>query len=191
MIPFVMKQSTEQCIIDLQQLETPIGTIVVCATDKGICLLEFADIEGIQKEYDHLSKEKNAVIVSGENKHITQLKEELKKYFEGELITFSVALDLIGTAFQQQVWNGLLHIPYGETKSYKEQSEYLQIPKSIRAVANANGMNRIAIVIPCHRIIGTDGSLTGYIGGIWRKKFLLELENKERFSSSQLTLSLY
>ncbi|AJA70661.1 Methylated DNA-protein cysteine methyltransferase [Myroides sp. A21] len=186
-----MKQSTGQSTINLKELETPIGTIVVCATDKGICLLEFADIEGIQKEYDHLSKEKNAVFVPGENKHITQLKEELKKYFEGELITFSVALDLIGTTFQQQVWHGLLHIPYGETKSYKEQSEYLQIPKSIRAVANANGMNRIAIVIPCHRIIGTDGSLTGYRGGIWRKKFLLELENKERFSSSQLTLSLY
>ena len=186
-----MKQSTEPYTIDSQKLETPIGTIVVCATDKGICLLEFADIDGLEKEYDRLCKVNNAVILQGENKHITQLKAELMKYFEGELITFSVALDLVGTTFQQQVWNGLLTIPYGETRTYKEQSDYLKIPKSIRAVANANGMNRIAILIPCHRVIGSDGGLTGYRGGIWRKKYLLDLEYKERSTSSQLELELY
>lgn len=182
-----MKDHSQQDIINLQRIETPIGTIVVCATPKGICFLEFADIKDLDRELKRIAKEKKAVVLEGENGHISRLKEELALYFKGELIEFTVSLDLIGTPFQVQVWNGLRAIPYGETKSYKQQSELLNIPKSIRAVANANGMNTVAIVIPCHRIIGTDGSLTGYRGGVWRKKFLLELENKDYNKTDQLS----
>lgn len=182
-----MKQNLSDNVIDLQRIETPIGTVVVCATKQGICFLEFADIKDLDKELNRIAKEKEAVVLEGENSHITQLKEELGVYFRGELTEFSVPLDLIGTPFQLQVWNGLRDIPYGETKSYKQQSELLNIPKSIRAVANANGMNTVAIVVPCHRIVGTDGTLTGYRGGVWRKKFLLELENKEYNKTDQLT----
>ncbi|MDR0194575.1 MAG: methylated-DNA--[protein]-cysteine S-methyltransferase [Myroides sp.] len=182
------KNGKQQQVIDLQKLETPIGSIVVCATKEGVCFLEFADIQDLDRELKRIAKEKQAVILQGENLHISQLKQELDAYFKGELIEFTVSLDLIGTPFQVQVWNGLRTIPYGETKSYKQQSELLNIPKSIRAVANANGMNTVAIVVPCHRIIGTDGSLTGYRGGVWRKKFLLELENKDYNKTEQLTL---
>lgn len=182
------KNGKDKCIINIERIETPIGTVVVCASQQGICLLEFADIKDLDKEVKQIAKEKQAVVLEGENIHITQLKQELEAYFKGELVEFTISLDLIGTPFQLQVWGGLRAIPYGETRSYKEQSEYLNIPKSIRAVANANGMNRVAIIIPCHRIIGTDGSLTGYRGGLWRKKRLLELENKEYNKTDQLSL---
>ena len=94
----------------------------------------------------------------------------------GRLRNFSVSIDAPGTEFQKRVWNVLLQIPYGETWSYLDQAKKLELPKAMRAVANANGMNRIAFVIPCHRVIGSDGSLTGYGGGLPRKKFLLDLE---------------
>ncbi len=184
----MMKIPTQQAQIDLQTIETPIGTLVVCATLQGICLVEFADIQGLEKEYAKLAKEKQAVIKEQDNPHITQFKQELEAYFTKTRTNFTVALDIVGTVFQQQVWQGLLSIPYGETKSYKQQSDFLNIPKSIRAVANANGQNRIAIVIPCHRIIGADGSLTGYKGGLWRKQKLLELENIAYSKETQLSL---
>ncbi|MFD0701444.1 methylated-DNA--[protein]-cysteine S-methyltransferase [Myroides pelagicus] len=178
----------EEEIINLEQIETPIGTVVVCASAQGICLLEFADLADLDKELQRLTQAKQAVIVQRDHPYIQQLKQELEAYFSGRLTDFSVPLDLIGTDFQQKVWRGLLSIPYGEIRSYKQQSDYLDIPKSIRAVANANGMNSIAILIPCHRIIGTDGSLTGYRGGLWRKEFLLTLENKEFNQKDQLQL---
>lgn len=183
-----MKISKPLAHIDLQPIETPIGTLIVCATPKGICLVEFADIQGLEKEYAKLAKEKQAIIREHDNEYIAQFKQELMAYFSQTLTNFTVALDLIGTPFQQQVWQGLLSIPYGETKSYKQQAEFLNIPKSIRAVANANGQNRIAIVIPCHRIIGADRSLTGYRGGLWRKQKLLELENSTYLKETQLSL---
>jgi AraC family transcriptional regulator of adaptative response/methylated-DNA-[protein]-cysteine methyltransferase len=185
-----MKENNSLSIIHLQKIKSPIGTLVVCASEKGICLIEFADIQDLEREYLQICKEKQAQIIEGSSDLIEQLRGELDAYFKGKLKVFTVPLDLIGTEFQKSIWLGLQLIPYGETKSYKQQSELLQIPKSIRAVANANGKNRIALVIPCHRIIGTDGSLTGYRGGVWRKKFLLELENKEYNQTEQLTLAL-
>ena len=102
--------------------------------------------------------------------------DELRRYFEGELRRFETPLDLRGTAFQQKVWAALLTIPYGETRSYGEQARIIGEPSAVRAVARATGDNRIAIVIPCHRVVGADGSLTGYGGGLWRKRWLLDLE---------------
>lgn len=105
-------------------------------------------------------------------------------YFEGRLKEFKVPLDISGTDFQKQVWQALVEIPYGTTSSYLRQAEVLGKPLSVRAVANANGMNKIAIVIPCHRVVGSDGSLTGYAGGLWRKRKLIDLEkdNKQKLS---------
>ena len=102
---------------------------------------------------------------------------QLNEYFEGKRNDFSFKLNPSGTEFQQKVWKGLLEIPYGKTMSYLELSKKLGDVKAIRAVASANGKNPLWIVVPCHRVIGTDGSLTGYAGGLWRKKWLLEHEN--------------
>lgn len=163
-------------IIDLKRLETPLGTMIACATEKGICLLEFSDRKMLETELKTIAKLLNATIIQGHNKHFEHLEKELTEYFDGKRKDFTVSLHTPGTAFQNKVWSALKHIPYGETKSYKDQAIAIQHPKSVRAVANANGMNRISILIPCHRVIGTDGQLTGYGGGLWRKKFLLALE---------------
>jgi AraC family transcriptional regulator, regulatory protein of adaptative response / methylated-DNA-[protein]-cysteine methyltransferase len=170
------KKSKRQGIIDLKRMETPLGTMYACATEEGICLLEFSDRKMLETEFITLAKTLNATIVQGENKHFALLEQQLSEYFEGKRKQFSIKLCTPGSAFQQSVWNELQNIPYGSTRSYKEQAIALGKPECVRAVANANGMNRISILIPCHRVIGSDGHLTGYGGGLWRKKFLLDLE---------------
>ena len=157
-------------------IETPLGEMIACATDKGICLLEFNDRKKLDGQFQKLAKDLNANIVEQENKHFTLLKKELEAYFNYDLKIFTVPLDLVGTEFQKKVWQALLTIPYGKTVSYLQQSESMGSPLSIRAVANANGMNKIAIIVPCHRVIGSNGKLTGYAGGLERKQFLLNLE---------------
>ncbi|QNS42103.1 bifunctional transcriptional activator/DNA repair protein Ada [Chryseobacterium manosquense] len=170
------KNSKEQRIIDLKRIETPIGTMYAAAVEEGICMLEFTDRKLLETEFKDLAKSLNATIVLGENPHFKLLEKELKLYFEGKLKEFSVPLSPVGTEFQKSVWKILQQIPYGETWNYRKQSQALGDAKKVRAVANANGMNKISILIPCHRVIGTDGTLTGYGGGIWRKQKLLELE---------------
>lgn len=178
------KNSKEKHVIDFTRIETDLGTMVVCATDKGVCLLEFSDRKGLETELKQLAKYHNANIIQGQNKYFKQLKEELDAYFEGRLKEFKVPLDISGTDFQKQLWQALVEIPYGTTSSYLRQAEVLGKPSSVRAVANANGMNKIAIIIPCHRVVGSDGSLTGYAGGLWRKRKLIDLEkdNKQKLS---------
>lgn len=170
-------------IILISRTNTPLGPMFICATDQGICLLEFTDRRMLESQFSDLQKRLNATILAGENEHTIQLKTELEEYFAGKLKNFTVALDTPGTEFQQAVWKVLQDIPYGKTRSYQEQAEYLQNPKAIRAVATANGMNRISIVIPCHRVIGKDGSLTGYGGGLDRKRWLLEHEKKNAMAN--------
>lgn len=170
------KNSKNQKIIDLKRIETPLGTMYAAATDEGICMLEFTDRKMLETELKHLSKSLNANIIQGENSHFKILEEQLIEYFEGKRKEFSVPLHFVGSDFQKSVWEILMKIPYGETWSYAKQSEILGDSKKVRAVANANGMNKISILVPCHRVIGSDGNLTGYGGGIWRKQKLLELE---------------
>ena len=170
------KNGKQQNIIDLKRIETPLGTMLVCATNQGICLLEFTDRKMLETELKSIAKLLNAIIIQGYNKHFETLEIELQEYFNGKRKEFSVPLHTPGTDFQNKVWAALQRIPYGQTKSYKEQAITIGNPESVRAVANANGMNRISILIPCHRVIGSDGQLTGYGGGLWRKKYLLELE---------------
>ena len=170
------KNSKDQNIIDLKRIETPIGTMYAAAVKEGICMLEFTDRKMLETEFKDLAKSLNATIVQGENPHFKTLEKELAEYFAGNRTEFTVSLSPVGTEFQKSVWKVLLKIPYGETWNYKKQSEVLGDVKKVRAVANANGMNKISILIPCHRVIGSNGTLTGYGGGIWRKQKLLELE---------------
>lgn len=170
------KNSKSHKIIDLKRIETPVGTMYAAAIEEGICMLEFTDRKMLETEFKDLAKSLNATIVLGENPHFQTLEKELSEYFTGERTRFSVPLSPVGTAFQKSVWKALMKIPYGETWTYRKQSEFLGDAKKVRAVANANGMNKISIIIPCHRVIGSNGTLTGYGGGIWRKQKLLELE---------------
>lgn len=173
-------QSKQQRVIDLKRIETPLGTMFACAVKEGICLLEFSDRKMLETELKAIAKALNAVIIQGDNEHFPELEQQLQAYFEGRRKTFTLPLFSPGSEFQNQVWQGLQHIPYGSTRSYKEQSLFLKRPEAIRAVANANGMNRISILVPCHRVVGSDGSLTGYGGGIWRKQWLLQHEQNHR-----------
>ncbi len=170
------KNSKNQKIIDLKRIETPLGTMIACADENGISMLEFSERKSLQKELEEISKHFKANIIQGENPHFKTLEKELEDYFNGKIREFTVPLSPVGTDFQKKVWEVLRKIPYGTTRSYQEQANILGSPKSVRAVANANGLNKISIIIPCHRVIGTNGTLTGYGGGIWRKQKLLELE---------------
>ena len=165
-------------IIATTVIPTPIGKIFVASTSKGICMLTFYKEESIQKNIDKLKKFFDADIMSAHNAHFDTLKKELEEYFEGKREVFEVPLQLVGTPFQQKVWKILMAIPYGATISYQEQAGLVNNPKAVRAVANANANNMIAILIPCHRVIGKNGKLTGYAGGIDKKEFLLNLEKK-------------
>lgn len=170
------KKGKDKTIIDLTRIETPLGTMIACATSQGICLLEFSDRKMLETELKTLARLLNATIVLGQNPHFITLEKELNQYFQKQLMVFTTPLFSPGSEFQNRVWSALKTIPYGTTRSYKDQALSIGSPDSVRAVANANGMNRISILIPCHRVIGADGQLTGYGGGIWRKKFLLDLE---------------
>jgi AraC family transcriptional regulator of adaptative response/methylated-DNA-[protein]-cysteine methyltransferase len=122
--------------------------------------------------------------VPGSSRHLDRLSEELGRYLAGELARFEVPLDLRGTEFQRKAWKALQSIPYGETRSYAEQARIVGRPSAVRAVARANGENRIAVLVPCHRVVGADGSLTGYGGGLWRKRWLLDLERGRRLGTA-------
>jgi AraC family transcriptional regulator of adaptative response/methylated-DNA-[protein]-cysteine methyltransferase len=176
-------------MIKITKIETPIGEMIAGATEEGICLLEFSDRKTLPEEYNDLKKLLNTNVEDGENKHSKTLKKQLREYFQGRRKEFTISLITPGSTFQQTVWKELQSIPFGSTRSYHEQSVKLGNPDSIRAVANANGMNRIAILIPCHRVIGSDGRLVGYGGGLSRKKWLLDHEKK--FSGQPVDLSLF
>lgn len=174
-------QSTENIYIN--RLSSPIGPMLICATNQGICLLEFTNRKMLETELSDLQKRLQTHITIGTNKHIKQAKIELEEYFEGTRMQFEVPLHPIGTDFQKKVWNALMDIDYGKTKSYLDQAISIDNKKAVRAVANANGCNKIAIMIPCHRVIGSNGKLTGYGGGIERKRWLLEHEQWHFFKN--------
>ncbi len=162
--------------IYLTRLMTPVGPMMAGASDTSVVLLEFVDRPMLPTQLERVQKRFDCVFIPEENPVLAQLKDELSSYFEGKLTKFGVSLNFPGTDFQQKVWTALLDVPYGKTASYLDLATTIGDPKAVRAVARANGDNRIAIIIPCHRIIGSDGSLTGYGGGLHRKKKLLDLE---------------
>lgn len=157
----------------------------VCASKRGVCLLEFVDRRILETEFRDIQRLFNAPILEGENAHTRQTERKIGEYFAGSRFTFDVPLDAPGSAFQQSVWRILQTIPYGQTASYGEQAAKLGKPQAVRAVARANGANRVSIIIPCHRVIGKDGSLTGYGGGLARKQWLLDHER--RHAGNELT----
>jgi AraC family transcriptional regulator of adaptative response/methylated-DNA-[protein]-cysteine methyltransferase len=159
-------------------VESPVGPLVVGATAQGVCLLEFTDRRMLETQFATLRQRFTCAIVPGNNDHLEQLKDELARYFAGTLTRFEVPLTYPGTPFQMAVWNGLLKIPYGQTVSYEGLANDIGVPGSQRAVGRANGQNRIAIVIPCHRVVNKSGQLGGYGGGLWRKEYLLGLERR-------------
>lgn len=164
------QKSLKENIILISRLTTSIGPMFICATDKGICLLEFVDRIMLETEFKDLQRLLKARIIAGENEHIKQAKKEISEYFNGKRKVFDVKVHTPGTDFQNSVWNCLRKIPFGETTTYKQQAERIEKPKAIRAVASANAYNRVSIILPCHRVIGTNGQLTGYGGGIERKR---------------------
>jgi len=170
--------SKDKNVINITRFTTKLGAMFACATNEGLCLLEFADRRLLEWEFTDLRKRLNAVILPGENIFLDQVQVEVQEYMDGKRKEFSVPLDTIGTDFQKKVWKMLQQIPYGETWSYQEQATKMGNSKAVRAVASANGYNKIGLIIPCHRVIGSNGDLTGYGGGIGRKKWLIEMESK-------------
>ena len=169
-------QSRDAAVIHLARIETPLGAMIAAADQHALRLLEFTDRRMLGTQLTRLGKRTGAVLVPGDNDVIARTREELAAYFRGELRAFTVPLDPAGTDFQRAVWLELARIGYGETRSYGAQAAALGRPDAVRAVARANGDNPIAIIVPCHRVVGSDGSLTGYGGGLWRKQRLLDLE---------------
>lgn len=159
------------------QFETPLGPMVVVADDTQLYLLEFIERRGLQNALHRLSHWAGAAFETGTSPAIESIQEEMRSYFSGHLQQFTTSVVVSGTPFQRKVWTILQQIPYGETQSYLAQAQILQSPKSFRAVANANGANQFAILIPCHRVIRANGALGGYGGGIQRKQWLLDHES--------------
>jgi len=169
--------ASQQTIL-IDRFTTPLGPMFICATKDGVCLLEFVERKMLETEFKDLQRLLGAVIIAGENEHMIEAQRQIAQYFEGTRQTFDVPLDTPGTDFQQNVWQALGSIAYGETASYGQQAQRLSNPNAVRAVARANGANRVAIIVPCHRVIGKDGSLTGYAGGLARKRWLLDHEQR-------------
>lgn len=170
--------ATVQQSLLIHRFTTPIGPMFVCASERGVCLLEFVDRRMLETEFSDIQRLLNARIIAGQNDHTRQAEKEISEYFAGQRQRFTLPLDTPGSDFQRRVWQALCLLPCGETTHYQALAETLNQPTAARAVAAANGANRIAIVIPCHRVIGKDGSMTGYGGGIARKAWLLEHEAK-------------
>jgi AraC family transcriptional regulator, regulatory protein of adaptative response / methylated-DNA-[protein]-cysteine methyltransferase len=157
-------------------LESPLGPMVAAASARHVVLLEFTERRMLEAQFDTLRRRFRLPIVPGENAHLALLKRELAEYFAGRGRRFTVPLDYPGTPFQRKVWDALLAIPYGETRSYEDIARAVGSASAVRAVGQTNGLNRICVVIPCHRVVNKDGKLGGYGGGLWRKQALLALE---------------
>lgn len=173
------KSRQSDCVV-ATWIESPLGALIAAATSKGICLLEFSDRRKLPTQLEVMRGKFGQTVVPGTNQHLDRLKDELREYFAGTRRDFTVALEIAGTPFEERVWRALLEIPYGETRSYEGLAESIGAAGGQRAVGTANGRNRIAIVIPCHRVVNKSGKLGGYGGGLWRKQYMLDLEQGKR-----------
>lgn len=163
-------------ILKASWLDTPLGPMLAIADEEALYLLEFVDRRGLEREIERLRQKTKSAIIPGCTKPINSIERELSLYFEGALKEFKTPLILLGSPFQKHVWAELVKIPPGETRSYSEIAIAIGRPSAFRAVAQANGANQFAIIIPCHRVINTNGELGGYGGGITRKKWLINHE---------------
>lgn len=158
--------------------DTPLGEMTAASAGEKICLFDFSGRKNITRKIAFLEKKFGGSFTEGKNPVLDSAVNQAVEYFSGKRKQFTVSLLFTGTPFQKSVWNGLLKIPYGITVSYKELAVRIGGAEKVRAVANANGANFIAVIVPCHRVIGSNGTLTGYGGGLWRKKWLIEHEKK-------------
>ena len=170
----------EQSILKASWLDTTLGPMIAIASDTALYLLEFVDRRGLEREIKRLRDKTKSTIIPGKTDLIISIEKELALYFDGKLSHFKTPLSLLGSPFQRQVWNELLKIPPGETRSYLDIATTIGKPTACRAVALANGANQLAIIIPCHRVINANGALGGYAGGISRKEWLINLEKTRK-----------
>ncbi len=168
----------EKNILKAAWLDTLLGPMVAIANEHELYLLEFVDRRGLEREVEHLRQKTKAAIIPGRTKVIDAIEQELHGYFKGSLKEFTTPLAFLGSPFQKQVWYELQKILPGQVRSYIQIAEAIGKPSAYRAVAQANGANQLAIIIPCHRVINANGQLGGYGGGIARKQWLLEHEKK-------------
>jgi AraC family transcriptional regulator of adaptative response/methylated-DNA-[protein]-cysteine methyltransferase len=166
--------------ITVAWIESPLGPLIAGATDRHIVLLEFTERRMLDAQFAALRRHFSLPIIPGASPLLSQCKRQLNEYFSGKRKKFTLPVRFPGTPFQQRVWKGLLRIPYGRSISYRELARRIGDPRTQRAVGQSNGLNRLAILIPCHRVVSSDGGLGGYGGGLWRKQALLELERGER-----------
>lgn len=163
-------------------LDSPLGKMLTISDEEGIYLLEFSEARSLEKKIERLRIKLKSIIIPGRTDAIDLIEKELAEYFSRNLTEFKTPIHMVGSHFQKMVWQELVHTPYGKTRSYMTQAQAISNPKGYRAVANANGANQLAIIIPCHRIINSNGDLGGYGGGIQRKKWLIEHEKKLIFN---------
>ena len=167
-------------VVEVDRVSTPLGPMLMAATADMLCLLEFVDRRMLPTQVQRIRKGLKAVFVPSRNALMDRVANEVDEYFKGVRSDFTVPTCAPGTEFQKTVWGALEEIPYGETRSYAEVAEAIGNPAAVRAVGRANGLNGLAIIVPCHRVVGADGRLVGYGGGLWRKQRLLELEREGR-----------
>jgi AraC family transcriptional regulator of adaptative response/methylated-DNA-[protein]-cysteine methyltransferase len=159
-------------------LNSPLGLLLAISDEIGLYLLKFVQASYLQKEVELFCQKNAATIMSGSTSAIDTIERELNEYFRGNLHKFTTPIHLVGTSFQKKVWEELKNIPFGETLSYAKLATRIGKPSAHRAVANANGANSLAIIIPCHRVIRTNGNLGGYTGGVVYKEYLLDHEKR-------------
>lgn len=164
--------------IRIRTFDTMLGTLVLGATETGVCFLEFDDPVRIEGQLAALRRAFRQPLVEGDHPVLWELRQELDAYFLGRLSRFTVPLEHPGTDFQECMWRALQEIPCGETWSYERMATHIGHPAAVRAVGAANGRNRLAILVPCHRLVGSNGKLTGYGGGLERKRWLIEHEKR-------------
>jgi AraC family transcriptional regulator of adaptative response/methylated-DNA-[protein]-cysteine methyltransferase len=163
-------------VVEIARVATPLGPMLAGATSEALVLLEFVDRRMLPNQVRRIRQRLRAVFVPGTNPLLTRTEAQLADYFSGLLRNFDLPLEMVGTPFQRSVWDALRQIPHSETRSYADLARAVGRPAAVRAVGTANGANALAIVVPCHRVVGADGALVGYGGGLWRKQRLLDLE---------------
>ncbi|MFC0274519.1 bifunctional transcriptional activator/DNA repair enzyme AdaA [Metabacillus herbersteinensis] len=164
-------------VLKASWIDTRLGPMIAIADDRFLYLLEFVDRRGLEKEVERLRDKKKSAIIPGHSWPISSIENELNQYFDGQLTEFKTPVFYLGSDFQKSVWEELKKIPAGETRKYSEIANAVGKPTAYRAVARANGANQLAIVVPCHRVINSNGDLAGYGGGLTRKKWLIDHEN--------------
>ncbi len=172
------KKLENATVVSVTRITTPLGPMLLGATEDALRFLEFGDRRMPPARIRRIRQRLGSVFVPDRNDVIDRVERDVEAYFAGELRDFEAPIELCGTDFQKEVWESLREIPYGETRSYAAIAGTVGRPAAVRAVGRANGMNALAIIVPCHRVVGTDGKLVGYGGGLWRKRRLLDLERE-------------